>query len=1013
MIKKSSQRKQRAKLKVSAGWFVLVKKIKNNFIAYYLLLSKASPKKLQPYYHTFIYTLIRRIASLIIKIKRALLFKKIATFKTLAKLIILSLKKTKSHNLTDYLALPKFSRQLLFRIFTSILIISLISAQSIAVSGFEAHVINVTAKIVNDVPLIQPSGGEFCNLSGATITITSAYNGTSTIIYTIDDFDPVCPTTGTIYTAPFTIYQSATVKARTCHDGKQSAVTSQYFDVSSQFCEQSSCNAETINYWQVNGGCELDPAVSQQTTLINNLSLNNFQGAFATTTGGEICMAFDLTSCPAENTLEGELCRARGQTLAVMSNLVTGRLDLNAVLAGAFDNSANFTNLNLTASSTIEQVLDKIESVLVDPGATQTDLTNAKFVAQRIYTFYNSENPYAPEPTCIYYEPGEVVLNEFVPNPSCDAQPVDVVMVMDRSGSMDDTSRCDWWQLECVNYPSCSLGYDWVQKTNYNQTQVWCAEKNKSAPHQSVWTQYSPIKIDAAKQAADDFIDLMGTEDQSALVSYATTAALDKFLSDNHALTKTAINGLNTAGATNIGDAIALANTELTAGNANPAAAKVEILLTDGMANKPFGPGYGEWPADVAYAKAKADEAAAQGIKIFAIGLGDDVNTAMLQYIASTTGAQYYFAPTGADLQAIYTQISEALCSGDDDQKLLGLAGEWAELYNNGTGQKNLADWLIDNTYATSTIKISSENTLASSTIIGAYGSGAEWLVVLFNGARLNNNGDTIFLYDNSGHLIDFYSYVASIDNDPDSDPANTPVETNTLDGNLAGQEGKSFARIPDGTGPWIDPIPTPGGPNKLEGNINITVQIVNETASSSPEIISSQNVENSPAQVENSNSNDSGGQITESTPEVRDRAVDLNNSDQPVIEPPTASSTPESVSGEENTGPNQPVEENNGEPATSSDLENIQSGNEINGTAGSAEIEQTTGNDGDISNKTLGAPEEIQTEPLPEPAITESVPEPAPIKEPSTVIEAPREPAIEPAKAPTEPTPNSETTIL
>ncbi len=962
----------KAKLNISAVLLVLAKKIKNNFIAYYLLLTNASPRKLSPFYHTFIYTLIRNIALPIINFNKVISKYKINRVKVIS-------------------YLPSLSK----RGISAVVIIAIIFVQVMNVGAFEAHVVNVTATIVNDLPLIEPNGGEFCNIAGATITITPSY-ATSTIIYTINGSDPVCPSTGTVYTAPFTIYSSATVKARACHDGHQSGIINQYFNVSDEFCPPSNCQAETINYWSTNGGCEQDPAVSQAVVQINNLSENNFKGAFSAISGGEICTAFDLTSCPAEGTLEGELCRARGQALTVMSNVVTGRLDLNAVIAGAFDNSINFINLNLTASSTIEQALNTIENIIVSPSHTITDLGNAKFVAYRIYTFYNSENPYAPEPTCIYYEPGEIVLNEFVPNPSCSAQPVDVTIIMDRSGSMGYTSQCDWWELKCLGDPNrCELGYEWVQHTDYDYTKSWCDLKNKPAPYESVWTGYDPIKITAAKQAAKDFLDLLGSEDQSSLVSYATTYSLDKLLANDHAATKTAIDGLITGGATNIGDAIALANTELTSVRANPAAAKVEILLTDGMANKPYGPGYDEWPADVAYAKVKADEAAAQGIQVFTIGLGSDVNTAMLQYIATTTGANYYFDPTGADLIAIYTQISEALCNPDDDNST-GLTGEWAEIYNNGTSQQDLANWLITNAYATSTISISASNSWDTSTIIGATGSGDEWLVVLFNQARLKNNGDTIFLYDDLGHLIDFYSYANSIDNDSDPDPDDTPGGANTLDGNMAGLEGKSFARIPDGIGEWIDPIPTPGGPNLLEDNLILFNELVDETASTSPETV---NLESLAAQEDTTSS---------STLPVSEN----NPVDQPVIDSPAATSndtsTSDSVSAPEYIEPEQPAEE---EKTTESTEELITEDNDLNND-GNTDLPLEKESIAPENNQ----PEEVSpaeqglSEPAAEPEQT-SAKEPEPDQ--STVMEAPQQPAVEPSAMPAEAAAIVETTTM
>lgn len=72
----------------------------------------------------------------------------------------------------------------------------------------------------------------------------------------------------------------------------------------------------------------------------------------------------------------------------------------------------------------------------------------------------------------------------------------------------------------------------------------------------------------------------------------------------------------------------------------------------------------------------------------------------------------------------------------------------------------------------------------------------------------LNNiGGDTVRLYDgeieNVANLIDSYTYTV-----------NAP-------------EGKSFARIPDGSNNWVDPIPTPGLPNSLEGLENIIWKIV------------------------------------------------------------------------------------------------------------------------------------------------------------------------------------------
>jgi len=126
-----------------------------------------------------------------------------------------------------------------------------------------------------------------------------------------------------------------------------------------------------------------------------------------------------------------------------------------------------------------------------------------------------------------------------------------------------------------------------------------------------------------------------------------------------------------------------------------------------------------------------------------------------------------------------------------DDCDLSGIYGEWVEIYNKGANQVDLSGWYIKDD-AGNTIVISSSNTHTGSTIIGAKGSNSEWLVVFLNGCILNNDGDTVYLYDNANQLIDSYSYTGST------------------------QENKSYARYPDGTENWYDPIPTPGKPNQL-----------------------------------------------------------------------------------------------------------------------------------------------------------------------------------------------------
>ena len=117
--------------------------------------------------------------------------------------------------------------------------------------------------------------------------------------------------------------------------------------------------------------------------------------------------------------------------------------------------------------------------------------------------------------------------------------------------------------------------------------------------------------------------------------------------------------------------------------------------------------------------------------------------------------------------------------------------GEWVEIYNKAGGRAvDLSGWYIKDQEG-NVINITNSNTNTGSTIIGS----GSWVVVYMNQEILNNDGDTVYLYDIFGTAIDSYSYTG----------------TGDVPGN------KSYARIPDGIGAWYDPIPTPGLQNIAE----------------------------------------------------------------------------------------------------------------------------------------------------------------------------------------------------
>ncbi len=91
-------------------------------------------------------------------------------------------------------------------------------------------------------------------------------------------------------------------------------------------------------------------------------------------------------------------------------------------------------------------------------------------------------------------------------------------------------------------------------------------------------------KIADAKAAAKAFIDRMDlSTSQVGLVSFSDTASLDQQLTQSAGPVRTAIDALVADGSTNIADALSLAQGELTGGRHRPGNGRVLILMSDGQ----------------------------------------------------------------------------------------------------------------------------------------------------------------------------------------------------------------------------------------------------------------------------------------------------------------------------------------------------------------------------------------------------------------------------------------------
>ncbi len=168
-----------------------------------------------------------------------------------------------------------------------------------------------------------------------------------------------------------------------------------------------------------------------------------------------------------------------------------------------------------------------------------------------------------------------------------------------------------------------------------------------------------PEPITSVLSAAQAFAGRLRSDDQAAVVTFATEGAVTATLSSNLTGISSAIGGLSIdpeeeRGSTNTGDALLKAGAELASVRHNDAARRVVVLLTDGLATAPD-----EEPEQ--YALTAAASLKAQGVTIFTIGLGNDVNTDFLRQLASSA-AQAYTAVSVSEIDTIYKNITAAIC---------------------------------------------------------------------------------------------------------------------------------------------------------------------------------------------------------------------------------------------------------------------------------------------------------------------------------------------------------------
>ncbi len=264
----------------------------------------------------------------------------------------------------------------------------------------------------------------------------------------------------------------------------------------------------------------------------------------------------------------------------------------------------------------------------------------------------------------LYQYKNQQVQAQVAPALTCGTSPSDVVLVIDRSGSMKDT----------------------ISGT-------------------------SGTKMSKAKNSAKRFVDILAkdTRNRVGVSSFATEANINRTLTNNWESAKTEIGALIAAGDTCTECGVYKGDLNIKQ-NGRTNVKKIIILLTDGRANVIQG-SPNRVSTTTAENKAITEAKASHennGTIIFTIGVGNDINADFLKKIASVTGGRYYASPTSDELNSIYDKISEIIAKGSINGTVFN------DVNKNGaldSGEANLSGWNIELTAPGGSTKTATSDT--------------------------------------------------------------------------------------------------------------------------------------------------------------------------------------------------------------------------------------------------------------------------------------------------------------
>jgi Mg-chelatase subunit ChlD len=175
--------------------------------------------------------------------------------------------------------------------------------------------------------------------------------------------------------------------------------------------------------------------------------------------------------------------------------------------------------------------------------------------------------------------------------------------------------------------------------------------------------------MDALRVAAKSFIDdLKQGFDNVGIVSYSRSSSspIDLRITSDLQVAKAGIDNIPQPNSyTNIGDGMDKALREFRSNRARTSTAKIMVLLSDGAptCTESGSCNLSSWTRQrgIDYALAKAAEAAAGDIIIHTISLGAGADRTLMQQIAQATGGKEFFSSSGSDLSQVFQDIKEEI----------------------------------------------------------------------------------------------------------------------------------------------------------------------------------------------------------------------------------------------------------------------------------------------------------------------------------------------------------------